>query len=178
MRHSFITLAASRFKLALFMSVSMFATLMAIEQSPTSEDPSKARDGIRAMYAEWGRARIVFDKEVVERILAPEFYVLLDGEKIARDRFVAMVTQKGRGPAQLTRFDVEILTVQRAKDGWTLVIGEKLEYEIPGGEEKVYSYWVTRDGCRKEGEKWVVTYSEAIGHETWRSGSKPPIEGW
>ena len=176
MRLTFVHTAASLPRLAVLLSVSLLATLTVIGQAPTGQEPAEARAGVGAMYAEWGRARVAFDKDTVERILAPEFYVLLDGEKISRDRFVAMVTEKGKG--RLTRFDVEILTVQPTKDAWTVVLAEKVEYEIPGREGKVYSYWVTRDGCRKKDEQWLVTYSEATGYETWRSGSKPPIEGW
>ena len=62
-----------------------------------------------------------------------------------------------------------------------MVIAEKIEVTIlgSGGEtRKACSFWVTRDGWRKEGEKWLVTFSEAIGHENWGPGATPPIKGW
>ncbi len=90
------------------------------------------------------------------------------------------VTSPGTG-AKLTRFDTEILTVQPAGDGWTVVITEKLEFELQSAEgepRKACSFWVTRDGCRQEGDRWLVTKSEAIGVVSWTPGTKPPFTDW
>ena len=120
------------------------------------------------------------DKETIEKTLAPDFYVLLDGRKISREQFVSDIT-RDRSDSRLTRFDVEVLTVQPAEDGWTVVITEKIEVELAGVEEgpsKLNSLWITRDGWRKEDGQWLVTYSEAIGYENWMPGTKPPFEDW
>ncbi len=61
------------------------------------------------------------------------------------------------------------------------IIASKVEYTItgPDGESKeTCSLWVTRNGWRNDGEKWRMTYSEAVGHESWKPGIKPPIPGW
>ena len=139
-----------------------------------------AREEIGAMYERWGRARVSFDQETVEAMLDDAFYVLLDDRRISREEFVNMVLRK-IPDRQLIRFDADVLTVQRAEDGWTVVITEKLEVELTDDEgttHKRYSFWVTRDGCRKEGDKWMVTYSEAIGYENWRTGKRPPFKDW
>jgi len=138
------------------------------------------RAELEEVYETWGRARIAVDKETIEKMLPPDFYVLLEGRKISREQFVTDITRE-RSDSRLTRFDVEVLTVQPAKDGWTAVIAEKIEVELAGIEEgptKLNSLWITRDGCRKEDGEWLVTYSEAIGFENWMPGTKPPFEDW
>ncbi len=61
-------------------------------------------------------------------------------------------------------------------------IAEELEVSIAGSngaaEQTLYSYWVTRDGFRQQGDEWLVTSSEAIGHENWEPGKVPPMDGW
>jgi hypothetical protein len=142
--------------------------------------PAEARAAINATYAKWGRARVELDRKTLDSILAPDFYVSLYGRTISREKFLNDISQERPG-ARLTRFDTDILTVRKTEKDWTVVIAEKLEITIPGvdGETgKACSYWVTRDGWRKDGEKWLVTYSEAIGHENWEPGVTPPIKGW
>ena len=159
------------------------SAIVAKQAEPVKQDelsPAAARAAIGEGSKKWSRARVEYDKQAMETLTAPDFYVSLYGKKIDRETFIRDCSTKGRG-ARLTRFETEILTVRKDEKGWTVVIGEKVEYTIPGkgGEaRKVYSYWVTRDGWRQEGEKWLCTYSEAIGHENWRGGSKPPISGW
>jgi len=73
------------------------------------------------------------------------------------------------------------LTLQEDGDDWTVVISEKLEVDFVdehGKAQKGYSFWITRDGCRKTGDRWQVTYSEAIGYEKWRPGTRPPFRDW
>lgn len=120
------------------------------------------------------------DEEAIESMLDPAFYVVVDERKYSRDEFLTMILQK-RPNRTLTRFDAEVMTVRKVDDGWTVVITEKIEVEITsddGTKQKAYSFWVTRDGFRKEGDQWIVTYSEAIGYENWLPGSKPPFENW
>jgi len=157
--------------------------MLPAETAVDSEDEMNsetARKEIGEMYKNWGKARVTLNEEIIEAILAPEFYVLLDGEKISRQQFISMILQK-RPNVQITRFDSDILTVQKADDEWTVVITEKVEVEFTnddGSKKKSYSYWVTRDGCVKQGGKWIVNYSEAIGYERWKPGNKPPLMDW
>ncbi len=134
----------------------------------------------RPVVPTWGRARVELDKKTMDSILAPDFYVSLYGHKISREKFISVLSQKRSG-SRLTRFDTDILTVKKTEKDWTVLIAERLEFTILGSEgetTKAYTFWVTRDGWRKEGEKWLVTFSEAIGHENWEPGTKPPIRDW
>ncbi len=160
----------------------------AVQSAPGPEDrassdevsPAAARAAIDARYDEWARARVELDRETLDSIMTPDFYVLLYEKKISREKFLSDITRETEG-VSLTRFDPEILTVRKSGDGWTAVITEKLEFSIPapeGGSQKVCSFWVTRDGWRKDGDRWAVAFSEAIGHETWGPGIAPPIAGW
>ena len=139
-----------------------------------------ARAAITEQYEAWGRARVELDRQTLDSILAPDFHVLLYGRKVSREQFLNDISRERLG-ARLTRFDADILTVQQAEAGWTVVIREKLEITMMGSggkPHKACSLWVTRDGWRQTGDKWVVTYSEAIGHENWTPGTKPPISDW
>ncbi len=164
-------------------SVLLGVVSVAEPQNGGSQDEmsaATARKEIGAMYERWGRARVTFDEETIEAMLDDEFYVLLDDRRISWEEFVKMALRK-MPDRKLIRFDADVLTVQRAEDGWTVVITEKLEVEFTDAEGKTqnaYSFWVTRDGCHKEGEKWMVTYSEAIGYENWRTGEQPPFKDW
>ncbi len=160
------------------------ASAIATKKGEPVKQEGLSLTAVRAAIGEgskkWSRARVEYDKEAMEALTAPDFYVSLYGKKIDREQFIRDCSTKGPG-ARLTRFETEILTVRKDEKGWTAVIGEKVEFTMtgPDGEaRKAYSYWVTRDGWRQEGEKWLCTYSEAIGHENWRGGSKPPISGW
>ena len=151
-------------------------------QTPTQGalTPAAARAAIDARYKAWGRARVELDRETLDSILAPDFYVSLYGQRMSRQKFLSDISQERPG-VRLTRFDTDILTVQKTEKDWTVVISEKIEVTIggSGGEpQKVCSCWVTRDGWRNEGGTWLVTFSEAIGHENWEPGTNPPIAGW
>jgi hypothetical protein len=124
---------------------------------------------------QWGKARVEYDKETYEKMLATDFYVLLQGQKLTRQQFIEAISLQRSG-VKLTRFDATVLTVQRDADGWVAVIHEKLEIDTPGG--KVYSLWITRDGWKKVNDQWVITFSEAIGSENWQRGEKPPFPNW
>jgi hypothetical protein len=163
--------------------IALTASVLAVVPPTGTQDKlttRAAREAIVALYAQWGRARVSFDEETIETILDPNFYVLLDGRRISREEFVTMILRKSPD-RQLTRFDVDVLTVQQADDGWTAVISEKLEIAITdddGSIQKAYSFWVTRDGFRRKGDRWFVSFSEAIGYENWRRGERPPFKDW
>jgi hypothetical protein len=136
---------------------------------------AEARKIIADGNRQWGKARIEYDKETYEKMLAPDFYVLLQGQKLTRQQFIEAISVQRPG-VELTRFDATVLTVQRDGDAWIAVIHEKLEIDTPGG--KVYSLWITRDGWKKVNDQWVITFSEAIGSENWQGGEKPPFPDW
>ncbi len=169
----------------LFLSPLVLAAsaIVAKQAEPAKQEEltlTAARAAIGEGSKRWSRAREEYDKEAMEALLAPEFYVSLYGKKIDREKFISDCSTQRPG-VRLTRFETEILTVRKSEKDWTVVIAEKVEFTMPGSDGKStkgYSYWVTRDGWRQEGEKWLCTYSEAIGHENWRTGGKPPISGW
>lgn len=123
----------------------------------------------------WGKARIEYDRETFERMLDPDFYVLIQGRRLTRKEFIDAISVQRPG-VKLTRFDASVLTVQQSEGIWVAVIHEKLEMDSPEG--KVYSLWITRDGWRKVDDQWFITFSEAIGSEQWRGGEKPPFPDW
>ena len=147
--------------------------------APMQSSADMAREAIEALYDDWSHARVELDRETLGALLAPGSVVSLrSGQEIDRDSFLAMVTQSSG--ARLTRFDVDVLTVQQSEDGWTAVITEKLESErtAPDGTTRTdFSFWVTRDTCREDEDGWRLTGSEEISHENWR-GSPPPIANW
>jgi hypothetical protein len=128
---------------------------------------------------EWGKARVAFDRATFERMLAPEFYVQLPDRRMARNEFLDEISSPSPR-ARLTRFDVEVLTVEPVGDSgdeWIAVIEEKLEF-VPDGKPKAYNLWVTRDRWKRIGDRWMALSSEAIGNELWRNGEKPPTPNW
>lgn len=152
----------------------------ALSPEATEDTELSVRKAVNYVYKTWGKARVALDKETLNSIASDEFYADLYGKKIPKEQFIHDVTRK-RENVRLTRFDATILTVQKKPKEWTVVISEKLELEItdPSGEKlKACSFWITRDGWRKENDEWKVTYSEAIGHEYFKPGAQPPIENW
>jgi hypothetical protein len=175
-------LLGKRYLLVHYVSFVITIVLLITAAQPLSsgQDSSRlsaaeARKIIVEGNRQWGKARVDLDIEAFEKMLAPDFYVQLPGRKLTRQQFIKMISAQMPG-AKLTRFDATVLTVQRAKDGWVAIIHEKLEMDSPNG--KVYSLWITRDGWRKVGDQWVITFSEAIGSETWLGGEKPPFQDW
>ncbi|NOG55424.1 MAG: hypothetical protein HND57_14070 [Planctomycetes bacterium] len=158
------------------------------EQKKTEQamTPAAVRDAAVAGYRKWGDARIAYDREALESMVAPDLYIQLADRRITGKEFLDTVSQ--RNPrAAMTRFDVDVLSVQKKADSeneWTLVICEKIEYSLVNSDVKgpvFYSLWVTRDGWRlTEDGTWLITYSEEIGHENWQGAGdgKAPIEGW
>ena len=82
--------------------VALAASVLAVVPPNGAQDKltaGAAREEIVALYAKWGRARVSFDEEAIERMLDPEFYVLLDGRRISREEFVNDDSSQEPGPA-------------------------------------------------------------------------------
>ncbi len=62
-----------------------------------------ARAAISTTYEAWGRARVELDKEAMDSMLAPDFYVSLYGRKLSREKFLSDISQERPG-SSLTRF--------------------------------------------------------------------------
>ena len=138
---------------------------------------TEARKIIADGNREWGRARVALDKPAFERMLAPDFYVQIQGRKLARQEFINGISANPPG-SKLMRFDAVVLTVQPTEYGWVALIHEKMEIERTGGNpEKSYSLWITRDGWKQVDGRWVIAFSEAVGSEQWRN-VKPPFIDW
>lgn len=159
----------------IFMLIIAAVSPLSSRQSSSPITAAEARKIIADGNRQWGKARIEYDKEKFEKMLAPDFYVQLQGKKLTRQEFIELISGQRSG-VKLTRFDATVLTVQPEADGWVAVIHEKLEIDSPGG--KVYSLWITRDGWKKVNNQWVITFSEAIGSENWQGGEKPPFKDW
>jgi hypothetical protein len=129
----------------------------------------------------WSAVRLSYDSAAAERLLTPDFYVLLNGQRVSRQDFIGMVSRRD-GP-KLVRFDNPILSITKdaTKDEYVAAVLEKLEYERPrpdgSGVDKMYALWITRDGYRKVGSGWQIMYSEAISSQSWL-GKKPPFPDW
>lgn len=146
------------------------------EQDPPQLTAAEARKIIADGNRQWGKARVEFDKAKFEEMLAPDFYAQLPNRKLTRQEFIDVISSQ-RPDGKLTRFDATVLTVQQtAVDEWVALIHEKLEVELPDGMR--YSLWITRDGWKKVGDRWIITFSEAIGYENWYGGEKPPFRDW
>ena len=157
------------------------STGSATSNNSIEQTPATARKAIESLYQSWSKARVAMDRGRLESMLGSEFRVVIGDETLDTAQFLDEVTAGGDG-AKLDRFDVRVLSVQRDGDAWVAVIEEKVEFVLKSRDEsppkKTYSLWVTRDGFRQEGGKWLFTYSEAIGWETWRGGEEPPFEDW
>jgi hypothetical protein len=149
------------------------------EQQQPPAIQAKARKEITEQYALWGKARMTFDKGAYDRMLADDFYCQLPKQKLDKKGFIDVIS--ANDPRfKLTRFDSQILSLTKEEKEWVAVITEKIEYEShsPSGKPaKLYNVWVTRDGWREDGDKWLIAYSEAIGSEYWIN-QKPPIPNW
>jgi hypothetical protein len=161
--------------ITIFVLIIASASPLSSRQDSSRITAAEARKIIADGNRQWGKARIEYDNEMFEKMLATDFYVLLQGQKLTRQQFIEAISAQRSG-VKLTRFDATVLTVQRDADGWVAVIHEKLEIDSPGG--KVYSLWITRDGWKKVNNQWVITFSEAIGSENWQGGEKPPFPDW
>ena len=90
-----------------------------------------ARAAINETFDRWGRARVERDKETMDAMLSPDFYVLLYGRKLSREQFINDISQD-RSNSRITRFETDILTVKKNEKDWTVVVSEKVEVAILG----------------------------------------------
>ena len=141
---------------------------------------AEVRDELVQVNADWDRARLAFDRAAFERMLAPDFHVRIGEQTLTRAQFVEEVSRK-RPELALTRFETSLLTLAAEGSDWVAVVSEKMEAETPvagGAPRTSYSLWITRDRFRKEGERWTILSSEAIGFEGWSDGTRPPFDDW
>ena len=148
---------------------------------PGMVDNATVRPALTAVNKAWSQVRLTYDGAAAERMLAPDFYVQINGNRQTRQEFIAAVSQ--RGPTRLVRFDNPILTITKDpnKDEYVAVVMEKLEQERDrpdgSGVDRMYSLWVTRDGFRRVGSGWQIVFSEAVSFQNW-VGQKPPFADW
>lgn len=143
-------------------------------------DAKTARKEINAAYERWGKARVSIVTKTFNEMLADGFFAQIGSQKFPRAEFIKMVSEMPEG-VKLVRFSSQVLTVAPKGDEWIAVITEKLEFESHGENgkpQKLYSFWITRDGWQLRGGKWQVNFTEAIGNEAWRNGEKPPFSDW
>jgi hypothetical protein len=160
-----------------------FATCMAAvlcaQEKPL--DASAARDAIVQLNKVWGKARVDYDRNQMEKMLAPDFYVQIGKQRISRKEFIDENAQR-QPTVVLKRFDVQVLTVQPTPEGaWLAVIAERLQAErtAPDGKKiALYSLWITKDTWKQEKGQWQALSSEAAGFQYWRQGQKPPKSVW
>ncbi|UCD76287.1 MAG: hypothetical protein JSV91_05060 [Phycisphaerales bacterium] len=177
---SHLTRFAVLFSLSGLLAALAFAARATQDAQEPAMTAATARTEIGEMYRRWGKARVEYDRETMETILASDFYAKVGEREIPRDRFLSDVSEV-QSRFRLTRFDADILTVQQTEAGWTVVITEKLELDFAdetGEAQKVCSFWVTRDACYKDNNTWRVSSSEAIGYQNWPPGEKPPLRDW
>jgi hypothetical protein len=169
-------------KIALLLALPLAAAPLfrSSAQAPPTSQAAAVRDELTAVYAEWSRARTSFDTAAFERLLAPDFWVEIGPERLTRAQFIEQISARSPAAA-LTRFDARILTLRQEGGAWYAVITEKLEVEGAGADGKARracSLWVTKDGFKKDGERWTILSSEAIGWENWGGGEEPPFDDW
>jgi len=150
---------------------------------PAAFDERAIRAELTAVNKAWSAVRLAYDSATAERMLAPDFYVVLPAQRLSRQQFLSSVAQRPPG-GKLARFDnpILIITKDANKEEYVAVVVEKLEYERPradgSGVDKMYGLWVSRDGYRRVGSGWQIMYSEAIGFQNWAGGKKPPLADW
>jgi hypothetical protein len=149
---------------------------------PDFEEQAAIRQQLTEVNRGWSAVRLNYDSATANRMLTPDFYVQMFGQRIAREAFIAQVSQRPLN-GRLVRFDNPVLTVTRGSspDEWVAVVLEKLESErtLPDGTvDRIYNLWITRDGYRRVGNSWQIMYSEAIGAEAWGNGRRPPMTDW
>ena len=101
------------------------------------------RDELTAVNKAWGAARLAYDSAAYERMLTPDFYVLMGAQRVTRQDFIRQVSRPRGG--KLVRFENPILSLTRDpnKDEWIAVVLEKLELERSTGDgsapDRMYS---------------------------------------
>lgn len=143
-------------------------------------NPAQARAAIRTGNVAWGKARIDYDRDAFERMLAPAFYVRLPDRMLTRREFIDLVSSHPPG-VRLIRFDASVLAVQPDRDSWIAIILERIERaSTRAGQSPVIEHIlaVTRDGWKMEGDRWTILFSELLGEERWPAGVIPPVREW
>lgn len=161
---------------SLFLVVSS-SYVYAQSEAPVAINTESARAAINQFYRDWEKARVSLDTKVYQELLADDFKALVFKQTMTKEEFVKAIST----PSPMTRFQADILTVQKQGDLWVAVITEKLEAEVKGSDgksSKSFSFWVTRDAFRVTDGKWQAVSTEAIGVENWRGGKTPPIPHW
>ena len=149
---------------------------------PAAFDDAAIREQLTAVNKAWSAVRLSFDSAAADRMLTPDFFVLLNGRRVSRSEFIGMVAQRQPG-VRLARFDNPILSITKdpAKEEYTAAVMEKIEYERAreggAGVDKMYSLWITRDTYRRVGSGWQFVSSEGISSQNWL-GQKPPFADW
>ncbi len=160
--------------------VGLFLFVLMIFQVSAQDRAALSAAGARKIIADgcrdWGRARMVLDREVFEKMLAPAFTMQQPGRRLTRQEFIDGISVD-RPNEKLTRYDTTVLTVQPTADGWIAIIQEKVEIEAPG-RDKGYTLRIIRAGWKQEDNRWMITSMEFIGHENWIGGAKPPFPDW
>jgi glyoxylase-like metal-dependent hydrolase (beta-lactamase superfamily II) len=146
-------------------------------------DDATIRAELTAVNKAWSAVRLGYDSTAAERLLTPDFYVMLNGQRVTRQEFIGMVSRRQPG-VRLVRFDNPVLSITKdaTKEEYVAAVLEKLEYERPradgSGSDKTYSLWITRDGYRRVGSVWQIMFSEAISSQNWTGGKTPPFPDW
>jgi glyoxylase-like metal-dependent hydrolase (beta-lactamase superfamily II) len=145
-------------------------------------DDASVRPALTAINKAWSQVRLTYDSAAAERLLTPDFYVLINGNRMTRQEFIRSVSQR-RPNAKLVRFDNPVLSITKDanKEEYVAAVMEKLETEVSrtdGGVDTMYSLWITRDGYRRVGSTWQIMFSEAVSFQNWGGGQKPPFTDW
>lgn len=153
-------------------------------EPPASPDEASAvRPALIAVNDMLSRARVTYDRDVFERLLAPDFHVTLAAQRVERADFIAHISAPS-SPGRLVRFDNQVMTIthQPDRNEWIAVVVGKMEWEqARSGESasRVYGMWTTREGYRRvDSTRWQITFTEEIGSEYWSDGQKPPFPQW
>ena len=123
---------------------------------PAPFDDAAIREQLTAVNKAWSAVRLTYDSAAANRMLTPDFFVLMYGQKISRADFITMVSKPQPG-TKLVRFDNPILSIFKdpQKEEYTAAVMEKIEYERPradgSGTDKMYSLWITRDVLSQSG---------------------------
>ena len=167
--------------------VCLFAAATGIGHSATPaalpDDARAVRPALVAVNDMWSRARVTYDRDAFERLLARDFYVALTGQRVERAEFIAHISAPS-SPGRLVRFDSQVMTITHEPDRneWIAVVIGKMEWEQSKGDEpatRLYGMWTTREGYRRvDSTHWQLTFTEEIGSEYWSDGQKPPFPDW
>lgn len=150
-------------------------------QQPSQAELETARAEIDKANKAWAKARSALDRDAMDKLLGADFEVNVDGEKTSRKEFLDQCVTPMNN-AKIVRLELDILTVQRKKNGeWQAILMEKMDIDRTGPDGKTtrtYALWIARDSFREAPGTWLCTYSEGSGFEAWGGGKKPPLKNW